>query len=131
MWFCFSVPRLPGFTPFAGSFTEAADEAKRQFRFLLVYLHSEQHHNTAQFCRCGRAPFTPRHQLCQLVQRRARKACWRVKVGTLDVCVCHGGGVKNEFGKRKGALRIRRLPGTQKCRNIFRAVFKEKCFRFN
>eukprot|EP00667_Euglena_gracilis_P013489 EG_transcript_13919 len=44
-------PQAPGLPFFEGSFTEAADEAKRQFRFLLVYLHSEQHHNTAQFCR--------------------------------------------------------------------------------
>eukprot|EP00668_Euglena_longa_P011297 GGOE01013690.1.p1 GENE.GGOE01013690.1~~GGOE01013690.1.p1 ORF type:complete len:378 (+),score=41.74 GGOE01013690.1:53-1135(+) len=44
-------PNAPGLPFFEGSFNEAAEEAKRQFRFLLVYLHSEQHHNTAHFCR--------------------------------------------------------------------------------
>ena len=37
-----------------GTFAEAADEAKKQYRFLLVYLHSEQHHSTPQFCRYAR-----------------------------------------------------------------------------
>jgi len=43
-----SVPGLPWFE---GPFVDAAAEAKRQFRFLLVYLHSEKHHNTPRFCK--------------------------------------------------------------------------------
>jgi len=46
-----SDPTASGLPFFEGSFTEAAEEAKRRFKFMLVYLHSEQHDNTAAFCR--------------------------------------------------------------------------------
>eukprot|EP00002_Diphylleia_rotans_P040225 TRINITY_DN9492_c0_g1_i1.p1 TRINITY_DN9492_c0_g1~~TRINITY_DN9492_c0_g1_i1.p1 ORF type:complete len:276 (+),score=69.30 TRINITY_DN9492_c0_g1_i1:58-885(+) len=36
---------------FSGNFKQAQDQAKRDFKFLLVYLHSSQHANTDQFCR--------------------------------------------------------------------------------
>jgi hypothetical protein len=40
------LPRL-----FIGSFDEAINKAKRDFKFLLVYLHSDIHENTPRFCR--------------------------------------------------------------------------------
>lgn len=40
------LPRL-----FIGSFDEAVNKAKRDFKFLLVYLHSDIHENTPRFCR--------------------------------------------------------------------------------
>jgi len=33
-----------------GSFLQAAQQAKREFKFLVVYLHSSMHHETASFC---------------------------------------------------------------------------------
>jgi len=36
---------------FIGSYSQALSQAKRQFKFLLIYLHSEYHHNTPIFCR--------------------------------------------------------------------------------
>ncbi len=40
------------FPPFhRGSYAQALDEAKRQLKFLLVYLHSAEHQDTERFCR--------------------------------------------------------------------------------
>lgn len=36
----------------AESYREAVQEAARQHKFLLVYLHSPLHQDTSQFCRC-------------------------------------------------------------------------------
>ena len=36
---------------FRGTYNQALDEAKRDLRFLLVYLHNEHHQDTDQFCR--------------------------------------------------------------------------------
>jgi len=33
-----------------GSFLQAAQQAKRDFKFLVVYIHSSMHHETASFC---------------------------------------------------------------------------------
>lgn len=33
-----------------GSFLQAAQQAKREFKFLVVYIHSSMHHETASFC---------------------------------------------------------------------------------
>eukprot|EP00906_Rhabdomonas_costata_P013003 RCo018687 len=41
----------PGLPFFEGSFEAACTEARTHFRFLLVYLHSEAHHNTERFCK--------------------------------------------------------------------------------
>eukprot|EP01126_Amoeba_proteus_P042558 TRINITY_DN462_c0_g1_i10.p1 TRINITY_DN462_c0_g1~~TRINITY_DN462_c0_g1_i10.p1 ORF type:complete len:270 (-),score=71.14 TRINITY_DN462_c0_g1_i10:325-1134(-) len=36
---------------FEGTYTEALEDAKRQFKFLMVYLHSPKHLHTPKFCR--------------------------------------------------------------------------------
>lgn len=36
---------------YRGSYNQALDEAKRELKFLLVYLHCEDHQDTDQFCR--------------------------------------------------------------------------------
>ncbi|XP_046396416.1 FAS-associated factor 2 [Ischnura elegans] len=43
-------PQHPVF--FRGSYSDALAHAKRDLRFLLVYLHSPQHQDTPTFCRC-------------------------------------------------------------------------------
>ncbi len=40
---------VPDFRPV--TYSQALDEAKRDLRFLLVYLHSQEHQDTASFCR--------------------------------------------------------------------------------
>jgi len=35
----------------SGSYSQVLEEAKRELRFLLVYLHCEEHQDTARFCR--------------------------------------------------------------------------------
>jgi hypothetical protein len=42
-------PTLPRI--FIGSFEEAIDQAKQNFKFLLVYLHCDIHQSTPRFCR--------------------------------------------------------------------------------
>lgn len=42
-------PRHPTF--FEGSYREALSRAKQEYKFLLVYLHSDSHPNTSTFCR--------------------------------------------------------------------------------
>ncbi|CAH3168286.1 unnamed protein product [Porites lobata] len=37
-------------TFYQGSYSQALDDAKRELRFLLVYLHSSEHQDTDQFC---------------------------------------------------------------------------------
>ncbi|CAL1527959.1 unnamed protein product [Lymnaea stagnalis] len=36
---------------YQGTYSQALNDAKKELRFLLVYLHSEDHQNTDQFCR--------------------------------------------------------------------------------
>ncbi|XP_059170313.1 FAS-associated factor 2-like isoform X2 [Physella acuta] len=36
---------------YQGTYSQALNDAKKELRFLLVYLHSEEHQNTEQFCR--------------------------------------------------------------------------------
>ncbi|XP_020605014.1 FAS-associated factor 2-like [Orbicella faveolata] len=38
-------------TFYQGSYSQALDDAKRELRFLLVYLHSSEHQDTVEFCR--------------------------------------------------------------------------------
>ncbi|XP_028408569.1 FAS-associated factor 2-like [Dendronephthya gigantea] len=38
-------------TFYQGSYSQAIEDAKRELRFLLVYLHSSEHKDTEQFCR--------------------------------------------------------------------------------
>ena len=47
-------PRHPTF--FEGSYREALSRAKQEYKFLLVYLHSDSHPNTSTFCRYVSAP---------------------------------------------------------------------------
>lgn len=36
---------------YQGTYAQAVNDAKRELRFLLVYLHSDNHADTALFCR--------------------------------------------------------------------------------
>jgi len=47
--FTLAGTRPPKF--FEGTFQQAVTKAKNEFKFLVVYLHSSQHGDTAQFCR--------------------------------------------------------------------------------
>lgn len=47
----------------AESYREAVQEAARQHKFLLVYLHSPLHQDTSQFCRCGWLVCRPFHAI--------------------------------------------------------------------
>lgn len=38
-------------TFYQGSYSQAIEDAKKELRFLLVYLHSSEHEDTEQFCR--------------------------------------------------------------------------------
>lgn len=38
-------------TFYEGSYGQAIEDAKKELRFLLVYLHSSEHKDTEQFCR--------------------------------------------------------------------------------
>ena len=43
------VPVLPPF--YSGSYRQAIDTARREYKMILVYLHSDRHPNTDEFCR--------------------------------------------------------------------------------
>jgi FAS-associated factor 2 len=36
---------------YQGTYSQALNDAKQELRFLLVYLHCEEHQDTANFCR--------------------------------------------------------------------------------
>jgi len=36
---------------YQGTYSQALNDAKQELRFLLVYLHCEEHQDTAKFCR--------------------------------------------------------------------------------
>lgn len=38
-------------TFYEGSYSQVIEDAKKELRFLLVYLHSSEHNDTDQFCR--------------------------------------------------------------------------------
>jgi len=54
---------------FEGSYQQACSKAKKEFKFLVIYLHSPHHHNTQSFCRdtfCNAilADFINTHFIC-------------------------------------------------------------------